>query len=107
MFNKAITKLKDEMDKNKNNSYVQVVGDFLIQHVQINPDTAEKILDKDKTISQSLNEMKKAAEKKKIGNCAVLTDSEGFTVILKYFEINGNVSVAYLMNNISRLRITE
>ena len=93
MLNKAIEKLKTEMDSNKNNSYIKVVGEFLLQHLQDNPSNAEKVVQVGKTIGQSLNEMKKAAEKKKVGNCAVLTDQEGFKVVLEYFGINAAVSV--------------
>lgn len=92
MLNEAIKKIKDEMDKN-NNPYVKVVGEFLLQHLEINPGAAEKILDKEKSIIKSLDEMKKAAEKKKVGNCAVLTDKEGFEIVLKYFGIKEKVTV--------------
>jgi len=92
MLNKAIEKIKAEMDKNKNNSYIQVVGEFLLQHLQDNPSNSEKVVQVGKTIGQSLNEMKKAAEKKKVGNCAVLSDQEGFKVVLEYFGIEGAVS---------------
>ena len=92
MLNKAIEKIKGEMDSNKNNSYIQVVGEFLLQHLQDNPSNAEKIVQVGKTIGQSLNEMKKAAEKKKVGNCAVLSDQEGFKVVLEYFGIDIAVS---------------
>jgi hypothetical protein len=82
---KAIEKLKSEMAKNADNTYIQVVGGFLLQHLESNPQEAEKILATDKTIAKSLNEMQKEASKKKVGNCAVLTDQEGFVIVLKYF----------------------
>lgn len=83
----AINKIRMEMDANPNNSYIQIVGRFLLEHIQTHPADAEKICNSQKTISNSLDEMKKAAEKKKIGNCAVLTDQEGFVIVLEYFEI--------------------
>ncbi|HCF71976.1 MAG TPA: hypothetical protein DER33_10420 [Syntrophomonas sp.] len=86
MLNQAIKKLKAEMEKDSN-SYVQVVGGFLLQHLQSNPESAEKILADDKSIAKSLDAMRKAAEKKKVGSCAVLTDQEGFEIVLKYFGI--------------------
>jgi len=86
---KAIEKIRSEMTKDTANSYVQVVGGFLLQHLEFNPQDAEKILVTDKTIIKSLDEMKKAAGKKKVGSCAVLTDQEGFAVVLKYFGIKG------------------
>jgi hypothetical protein len=85
----AKAKLKAEIEASKSNPYVQVVGQFLLQHLDANPEAAEKVLAADKTIAKSLDEMKKAAEKKKVGNCAVLTDQEGFVVVLKYFGIDG------------------
>lgn len=87
MLQNAISKLRSEMDKNANNSYIQVVGGFLLQHLEANPESAEKIMAQDKTIGKSLDKMRKVAEKKKVGNCAVLTDAEGFAVVLKYFGI--------------------
>lgn len=90
MKEKAIEKLKLEMEKEKS-SYVQVVGQFLLHQVENNPDAADKILSTDKSIIKSLAAMRKAAEKQKVGNCAVLSDEEGFAVVLKYFGITGKV----------------
>lgn len=91
MIENAIAKVKTEMDGNKNNSYIQVVGQFLLQHLEANPADAEKIMTADKTISKSLDAMRKAAEKKKTGNFAMLTPDEGFAEVLKYFDIEGAV----------------
>ncbi|KLU66724.1 hypothetical protein DEAC_c13920 [Desulfosporosinus acididurans] len=93
MLTKAIEKLQSEMTKNNNNSYIQVVGSFLLQHLNDNPTDAEKIINTDKTVAKSLEEMRKVAEKKKNGNCAVLTDQEGFEVVLKYFGIDAKPTV--------------
>jgi hypothetical protein len=83
----AIAIVKTEMEK-ENNPYVKVVGQFLLQHLDKNPSDAEKIIIAEKTILKSLDEMRKAAEKKKVGNCAVLNDEEGFTIVLKYYGID-------------------
>lgn len=88
----AITKLKAEMDGNKNNPYIQVVGDFLLRHLEADPGAAEKILAADKTIGKSLDAMKAEARKKQHNGMAVLTDAEGFTIVLKYFGIEGEVN---------------
>ncbi|MGM0776945.1 MAG: hypothetical protein ACQEXE_10285 [Bacillota bacterium] len=88
MKEKAIEKLKSEMEKEKS-SYVQIVGQFLLNQVENNPDAAEKVLEKDKSIMKSLTAMRKAAEKQKVGNMAVLSDEEGFAVVLEYFGIKG------------------
>ncbi|MDF2790463.1 MAG: hypothetical protein K0S80_3564 [Neobacillus sp.] len=85
---KAIEKIKAEMDKEKN-PYVQVVGEFLLNHLDKNPNDSEKIRAADKTILKSLEEMRKVASKKKVNNVAVLTPEEGFAVVMKYFGITG------------------
>lgn len=85
----AKAKLRNEMGQNKNNTYIQVVGEFLLQYVESNPGAAERIMSTDKTIEKSLEVMRNEASKKKVGNCAVLTDQEGFAVVLKYFGIDG------------------
>lgn len=86
MLEKAIKKIKDEMGKDKN-QYVQVVGGFLLEYVTNDPMAAEKILDDKKTIASSLNVMMKEAEKKRVGNGAVLAYEEGLDIVLKYFDI--------------------
>ena len=85
----AIAKIQSEMDANKANGYVQVVGSFLLHHLESNPNDAGKIRDEGKTILKSLDEMKKVAEKKKVGNCGVIDPQEGFSIVLKYFGIEG------------------
>jgi hypothetical protein len=89
MSAKAIEKLQSEMTKNNTNSYIQAVGEFLLQHLESNPQDADKILTTDKAIGKSLDEMRKVAAKKKDGNCAVLTDQEGFAIVMQYFGIKG------------------
>ncbi len=86
MLNKAIAKIRGEMDANKNNSYVQVVGNFLLSYLNEHPETADSIIKEGKTIQKSLDAMRKVAEKQKVGNCAVLTDAEGFDAVLNYFK---------------------
>ena len=87
MSEAAAKKLKDEMEKNRKNAYVQAVGTFLLQQLENHPENSEKILAEDKTIIKSFNVMRKEAEKKKVGNYAVLTDQEGFAIVLNYFDI--------------------
>jgi hypothetical protein len=91
MVQKAIEKLRSEMDSNKNNYYIQVVGQYLIDHVD--EKSAEKILAVDKTIAKSMDAMRKVAEKKKVGNCAVLTPDEGFKIVMDYFGITKTPAV--------------
>lgn len=90
----AIAKLKNEMDSNKNHPYVQVIGQFLIKHIQENQDDAEKIMTADKTIVKSLEAMKAEAQKKQHNGMAMLTDEEGFKIVLAYFGITVKPVVA-------------
>lgn len=87
----ALDKLNHEMTKVAN-PYVQVVGDFLKQFLVSNPNCAEKLLVNNKTILGSLDAMKKEAEKVKVGNCAVMTDQQGFAIVLQYFDINKKIT---------------
>lgn len=85
MVTDAISKLKTEITESKN-PYVQLVGQFLLQHVENNPEDAACILKTDKSIMKSLEAMRKVAEKKRVGNMAVLSDDEGFAIVLNYFK---------------------
>lgn len=86
----AVKKLQDEITGSQNNPYIQVIGNFLIQHVQANPECVEKIMEKGKSISKSLEAMKNEALKKQSNGMAMLTDAEGYAIVLKYFGIDGN-----------------
>ena len=92
MLADAVNKIRTEMTSNASNPYVQAVGQFLVAHLEANPAHAEKVLSEGKTVAKSLDEMRKVAEKKKSGGVAVLTDAEGFAIVLKYFGIDGRVS---------------
>lgn len=89
MLDKAIGKIKNEMDQNRSNQYIQVVGEFLLQHLQANPGEASKVMKEGKTIGNSLGAMRKVAEGKKVGNYAMLTPQEGFGAVLKFFNFEG------------------
>lgn len=98
MITKAINKLKAEMDKENKDVYVKVIGDFMLQYLDKYPEASEKILAEGKTIVNSIDEMAKMARKKAIKGRAMLTDQEGFEIVLKYFGIEasstpGGVSV--------------
>lgn len=85
----AVSKLNTEMNGSKDDSNIKVIGDFLIRHLETNPDDAEKIMAADKSIAKSLDVMKAEAKKKQRNGMAMLTDAEGFAIVLKYFGIEG------------------
>lgn len=84
---KAIEKLESEINRNKGNSYIKTIGEFLIKQIEENPNAAEAILKNEKTIEKSLDAMQAEARKKAINGFAMFTPEEGFALVLKYFEI--------------------
>lgn len=84
MINQAIEKIKAEMEENKN-PYTEIIGNYVIQQIQVNPQVAEAVINKEKSLTGSLEAMRKEASKVKQGNVAVLTDEQGFKIIRDYF----------------------
>ena len=95
MISKAISKINEETKKSKNNPYVQIIGDFLLKHLDETPEDAERIIASDKTIAKSLDAMKAEARKKQLNGCGILTDQEGFAIVLKYFGIKATGNNVY------------
>jgi hypothetical protein len=93
MLEQAIKKINDEMEKSKDDAYVQVIGKFLLQHLEERPNSAEKIMAADKTIAKSIDAMAAEAQKRAKGNRAMLIDAEGYAIVLKYFGIEGPVNI--------------
>lgn len=86
MIERAIEKLKKEMESKKENSYIQAIGDYLLKQVEINRNAAEKICNEKKSIEKSLKEVEKVARNKAVAGCAVLSDSEVFKIIREYYQ---------------------
>ena len=91
MVEQAIAKIRAEMNAMPDNTYIQVVGHFVVLHLQAHPEDADKVLVQDKTIAKSLDTMRTEAQRKSRGGVAVLTDEEGFTAVLRYFGAGGEV----------------
>lgn len=84
MIEKAIAKIKTEMEADKS-GYVQVIGKYLLQQIEVNKGAADKIVNEGKSIKGSICEMSKEARKNASNGCGVLTDAEGFAIVGKYF----------------------
>ena len=84
MIEKAIEKIKAEMEKDKA-PHIQVVGNYLLKQIEINKVAATAIVKEEKTIKGSVEKMQKEAKKNAINGCGVLTDAEGFEIVRKYF----------------------
>lgn len=85
--NKAIAQIHDEMETNQN-SYVRNVGNFLINYLEIDPGAADNILTEGKTITQSIGAMREVAKENKVDGVGVLSDAEGYEVVLRYYDID-------------------
>ena len=85
----AVKKITDEMKANETSGYIQAVGKMLLGYLEAHPEASIRIMAENKTIKNSLAEMRKVASEKKSDNVAVLTDQEGFAVVLRYFDIEG------------------
>lgn len=96
MYSKAIQKLRTEIENNKKTLFVQVVGEFLLQHLNNNHQDAEKVMAEDKTLLKSIEEMWKVAKTKKVGNCAGMTGEEGMAIVFKYFGIGTGVDTSIM-----------
>ena len=88
MLGQAISKIQNEMDKNKGDQYIQVIGNMLLKQLEINPKIADKIIAGEKTIAKSIDAMAQEAKKKQRNGRAMLTDAEGFAIVLKYYGID-------------------
>lgn len=88
MLDQALVKINTEMSQNSKDPYIQTVGRFLLQHINANPEDAEKILAENKSIAKSLDVMRQEAQKKQVNRCGMFTPEEGFNIVLKYFGIN-------------------
>ena len=88
VIEQAIEKIKEEMAKDSN-PYMQVIGNYVLQQLEVNKPSCEKIVDGGKTISGSLKAAEKEARKVAKNNMAVLTDEEVFKIVSDYFEFEG------------------
>lgn len=89
---KAIEKLEAEMKVSKE-PYVQLIGQYLIDHVRDNPVDAVHILNEKKSVAGSLEHMKNMAKKKQKNGYAIFTPDEGFAIILEYYGIETRKTV--------------
>lgn len=87
MLQQALQKLQKEIGEKTKDAYVSHVGSFLIKHVKEHPEHAAFIIADDKTISGSLAAMREVARKRQSNGVGVLSDEEGFNIVLKYFNV--------------------
>lgn len=87
MLQEALQRIQKEVGDNAGNKMIAFVGGELIKFVRANPDKAELLAAADKSIKGAFDAMRKAAEKVKVGNMAVLAPDEGMAVVMEYYGI--------------------
>ena len=90
MIEKAIEKIKSEMEANKS-FYTQRIGEYLLKQIEINKNAATAIVKEDKNIQGAVTQIAIEARKHMItgpagiGNVGCIPDAEGFEIVRKYF----------------------
>lgn len=88
VIEKAIEKIREEMKKNSS-EYIQIIGKYLIENIEVNKHSAELIINGNKTLDGCINYMEIAAKKVAHGGVAILTNEQGFKLVSEYYEFVG------------------
>jgi len=83
------------MQKDPNNTYMEIIGHYLIDRATAEPMVAAAINEPKKTLKGAMDEIIKVAQKKKKGNVAVLTPPQVFETVDKYFGMTPNHTAMY------------
>lgn len=90
MIEEAKLKIREEMEKNKDNQAIAEIGKFLLANIEVNKKAAEDINSGKKSIEKSLKHMEQEAlkmVKNKSGHqCVCIPPEGGFDIVKKYFE---------------------
>lgn len=81
----AIEKINAEMQKRPDDLYMEIVGHYIIDRCGEDEACEKKAADSGKSLAGAMAAVRNAAKKKAVGNCAVLTPGEVFSMIDKYF----------------------
>lgn len=87
MLQEALRKLQEEIASANGDGYVEAVGAMLINHIRKHPHHAPLVTIEGKSISKSIDAMAAEAKKRAKNNRAVLSDAEGFAVVLQYYGV--------------------
>lgn len=91
MLSDAIQRIENEIDSEKSNLNIKVIGEFMIRYIQQNPSAAAVVCTNGKFLSGAYKAIEDYAKKKpKHGNCVAVAPDEGFEQVLKYFGIEHN-----------------
>lgn len=91
MKDKAIEKINAELQKAGNNPYTEIVGHYIIDRC-LDAACAEKVMMDGKTLKGAMDAIMERAKRAKQGSVAVLTPSEVFGAVDKYFGLSTNTT---------------
>ena len=91
----AIKKINTEMQKDPNNTYMEIIGHYLIDRATVEPMVASAINEPKKTLKGAMDKVVETAKQKKQGGVAVLMPQQVFDVIDDYFGLTRNVAAMY------------
>lgn len=83
----AIKKIREEMERNKGDLFTVETGKYVLTQIETNKEASKKISAGTKTIAGALAYLQGEAKKRaKSGDtCVMMTNSEGFEIMSKYF----------------------
>lgn len=87
MKEEAIKKINDEMQKNPDNQYIEIIGQYIIDQCG-SEEMAKAVLAEGKTLRGCLDAIRSLAKKKAVNNVGVVTEEEAFSEVHKYFGVS-------------------
>ncbi len=84
MTEQAIVKINEEMQKDADNKYLEILGHYVIDRCE-DKLCAEKVIKGTLTLKGAFEEIKKKAKKTAKNGCSVMKDREIFDVVDRYF----------------------
>ena len=84
----AVERINAEMQKNPDDRYTEIVGQYVIDRCAAPED--EKMVTEDKTLKGAMEAVLALAKKKKQGSTAVLTPGEVFGEVDRYFGFSSD-----------------
>lgn len=88
MLADAIQRIQNEIDSEKDNPNIRVIGEFMIEYIKRYPSAAAVVCTDGKFLSGAYKALEDYARKKpRHGNSVAIAPDEGFEQVLKYFGI--------------------
>lgn len=100
MLEKAISKIKEEIEKTKDIN-TKAIGKYLLTQIETNEEAIKNIYDGKKTLKECSKKVVEVARKKAINGCAILSDEEVYKIVRDYFEIK------VIQNKILQVEVEE